>query len=152
VTAETNDKRTIVVGYDGREPAERALDAAIDDVRENGGRVVAVVVGQLAITTDPYGLGGIGYEQVPLITEDGPPEIQPLIAAARERLQAGGVDGDAEWGLGDPAAEIVRVAKESNAVRIVVGHHHHSAIGKLFGTDVDARIQAEAGCEVVVLS
>jgi nucleotide-binding universal stress UspA family protein len=145
----SDDQATIVVGYDGRE--DTALDEAIREAKESGARVVAIVVGNLPIATDPYGLGGgMGFEPMASIPEGGPAELQPILVAARERLTAAGVDGDAVWGIGDPASEIVRVAEETKATRIVVGHHHHSALGKFFGADTDARIQSAAGCDVTV--
>ena len=145
----SGEQATIVVGYDGRE--DTALDEAIRGAKESGARVVAVVVGSLPVATDPYGLGsGLGFEPMMAIPEGGPAELQPILVAARERLTAAGVDGDAVWGIGDPASEIVRVAEETKAERIVVGHHHHSALGKFFGADTDARIRSAAGCDVVV--
>ena len=150
--SETEPQRpTIVVGYDGREPAQHALEEAIRNAGETGARVVAVVVGNLVANADPYGIGAIGWESFAPVPEGGPPELQPLLRTARERLDAAGVEGEAVWGLGDPANEIVRVAEETGAEKIVVGHHHHSALGRLFGTDVDARIQEAAGCDVVVV-
>jgi nucleotide-binding universal stress UspA family protein len=151
VTSLDQQQATIVVGYDGRESADHALDEAIRDAQESGARVVAVVVGNLPIAADPYGVGGgMGFEPMAAISEGGPAELQPILVAARERLAAAGVTGEAVWGIGDPASEIVRVAEETNAERIVVGHHHHSALGKFFGADTDARIKAAAGCDVVV--
>jgi nucleotide-binding universal stress UspA family protein len=145
----TDEQATIVVGYDGRE--DTALDEAIRNAKESGARVVAVVVGSLPVAADPYGVGGgMGFELTAPIPEGGPAELQPILVAARERLASAGVAGEAVWGIGDPASEIVRVAEETKAERIVVGHHHHSALGKFFGADTDARIQSAAGCDVVV--
>ncbi len=150
MSAAEGDAPTIVVGYDGREPAEHALEQAIQNARETGARVVAVVVGNLVASADPYGIGSVGWEFYPPVPEGGPPELQPLLNGARERLDAAGVEGEAVWGLGDPATEILRVAEETGAKQIVVGHHHHSALGRLLGTDVDSRIADAAGCDVIV--
>jgi nucleotide-binding universal stress UspA family protein len=54
------------------------------------------------------------------------------------------------WGLGDPVSEILRVADERQAGAIVVGTHHHSALGRLFGTDTAADLVREAHCDVLV--
>ena len=142
---------TIVVGYDGREASEHALERAIADAKAaNNGRVVAVVVD--VFVESPTTVASAGWGYVPPIPEEGPVELQPLLEAARARLAEAGVAGEAVWGLGDPAFEIVRVARAENAIRIVVGHHHHSALGRFLGADVAARIQEAAPCEVVVMS
>jgi hypothetical protein len=33
---------------------------------------------------------------------------------------------------------------------IVLGEHHHGLLGNLFGADVDADVQREAGCHVIL--
>jgi hypothetical protein len=33
---------------------------------------------------------------------------------------------------------------------IVLGEHHHGLLGNLFGADVDAEVQREAGCDVIL--
>ena len=58
---------------------------------------------------------------------------------------------DYVWAPGEPARRIVDVAKDRGASTIVVGHHHHSMLGRLFGTDVAADVRRTADCEVVVV-
>ena len=84
------------------------------------------------------------------IPPEGPIELQPLLGEARRRLEAAGTGGNVEWSLGDPARELLRVAEERDASAIVVGTHHHSALGRFFGTDVAERVEREARCEVLV--
>ena len=59
---------------------------------------------------------------------------------------------DYVWAPGEPARLIVNVAKDRGASTIVVGHHHHSMLGRLFGTDVAADVRRDADCEVVVVN
>ena len=80
-----------------------------------------------------------------------PPEITELLADARTRLEGAGVAADYLWAPGEPARIIIDVAKDRAATKIVVGHHHHSMLGRLFGTDVAADVQRDAPCEVVVV-
>ena len=149
VTAEAPTGRPIVVGYDGRAPSDRALSRAITEASADGARVLVLVVAALPVAaTDPFepGLATV----IPPIPEGGPPEVQPLLRTARERLAEAGVDGDVDWRIGNPASELLQAARETNARAIVVGTHHHSALARLFGADTAADLVREAKCEVLV--
>lgn len=141
----------LVVGYDGRDESERALDDAFAEAKRRGAHVVIVVVAPIPVGfTDPFEPGMLGAGVIQPIPADGPAEIQPLLEEARRRLEASEVPGTTEWSLGDPAFEILRVAQEQHAGAIVVGTHHHSALGRLFGTDVAADLMRDADCDVLV--
>lgn len=142
----------IVVGYDGRDESERALDFAIEEAEKRAVPVVVVAVGSIPTEfTDPYGLGmpGVAVPIAPIPAE-GPPEVQPLLDHARARLEETGTPGIAIWGLGDPVSEIIRVADERGACAIVVGTHHHSALGRFLGTDTAAELVRDSHCDVLV--
>ena len=144
-------KRPLVVGYDGRDESERALDEAFREAREREVDVIVLVVAGLPYeVVDPYELGSIDFTPMTPIPAEGPLEIQPILAEARRRLEEAGVAGTVDWSLGDPATELLRVAREQDAGAIVVGTHHHSALGRLFGTDVAADLVRDAPCEVLV--
>ena len=69
---------------------------------------------------------------------------------ASERLATAGLEPELIWTAGDPGRAIVETAKEIRAQVIVLGEHHHGLLGNLFGADVDAEVQREAGCEVIL--
>src|SRR5215470_2396367 len=140
----------LVVGYDGSEPSQKALERGFAETKERGTSIVIVVVAGIQYgSIDPLDpMSGIAA--IPPIPEDGPIEIQPILEIAREKLAASGVEGRVEWALGDPPSETVRVAREANAKTIVVGHHHHSALGRFFGTDTAAELERQTEFEVIV--
>jgi len=143
----------VLVGYDGREESELAVAEAVTEARSRGvGLVVLVVAGLPPEVVDPVQPGGMGMglAAFPEMTPDGPVDIQPIMERARERLAASGVEGRVEWSIGDPAAEILRVADEVDASAIVVGTHHHSALERLFGGDITASVVRHARRDVVV--
>jgi nucleotide-binding universal stress UspA family protein len=142
----------VVVGYDGREESERALEYALEEAASREASVVVVIVAPMPYEwVDPYGPGVPGMVgPITPIPREGPPEIQPLLEHARKRLEETDSEGDVVWGLGDPVSEILRVADERTAGAIVVGTHHHSALGRLFGTDTAADLVKEAHCDVLV--
>jgi nucleotide-binding universal stress UspA family protein len=140
----------LVVGYDGSPPSAKALDRGFAEAKERATSIVVVVVAGIQYgSIDPLDpMSGIAA--VPPIPEAGPVEIQPILELAREKLAAAGVEGRVEWSLGDPATEIVRIARETDAKTIVVGNHHHSALGRFFGTDTAAELERHAEFEVLV--
>ena len=142
----------VVVGYDGREESERALDYALEEAASRETSVVVVVVAPMPYEwVDPYGPGVPGMVgPITPIPKEGPLEVQPLLEHARRRLDETGSSGEAVWGLGDPVSEILRVADERRAAAIVVGTHHHSALGRFFGTDTTADLKKESRCDVLV--
>ena len=141
----------LIVGYDGRDESERALTLGISEARERGVAVVVLVVGSIPYeVVDPYDAGGLGMAVLPPIPPEGPLEIQPILNEARRQLDESGVDGTVDWSLGDPASEILRVAEERQASAIVVGTHHHSALGRFLGTDTAAELIRDAHCDVIV--
>jgi universal stress protein A len=142
---------TIVVGYDGEGAARRALDRAIEEAQGSDGRLVVLAVAEMPLNPEgPQTFGSIDSppEMIPLVE---PPELEPILAEARERVEAAGLTADYVWAPGDPAAAIVGEARDRGADLIVVGSHHHSALGRLLGTDVAAEVKREAGCEVIAV-
>jgi nucleotide-binding universal stress UspA family protein len=151
VTEDPAPARPFIVGYDGREPSERALSRAIDEAKSTGSPVrVLVVVGLPVAYVDPYDPGAIGMGYLPPIPDAGPAEAQPLLLEARRRLDDAGVSGEVDWRMGDPASELLREAREHDARAIVIGAHHHSALARLFGADTAADVISDANCEVLV--
>jgi nucleotide-binding universal stress UspA family protein len=140
----------VVVGYDGTPESARALELALEESTKRQVPVVVVVVAAERYDwVDPYepGMAVVPIEPIP---QDGPLDVQPFLLEARSRLDEAGVAGEVEWGLGDPVSEIVRIADERHASAIVIGTHHHSALGRLFGTDTAAALKREAHCEVIL--
>ena len=102
---------------------------------------------------DPHQFGTAG-DRTP---ETGPFPEPPAITAVhggrpRRGWTGAGVMADYVWAPGEPARLIVNVAESRGATTIVVGHHHHSMLGRLFGTDVAADVQRNASIEVIVVN
>jgi nucleotide-binding universal stress UspA family protein len=141
----------VVVGYDSREPAERALDRGMAEASARAVDVVVLVVAPVSYeSADPFNSGLLYVAPVMPIPPEGPPAVQPALAEARKRLRETGAVGSVEWSLGDPAGELLRLATERHASAIVVGAHHHSALDRLLGGDTAANVMRDAGCDVIV--
>jgi nucleotide-binding universal stress UspA family protein len=96
-----------------------------------------------------FGTLGDGFATpLPLVE---PPELDAVISAAAERIDAASVQADYVLETGDPAGAILREARERGAAAIVVGHGHHSRLGRWLGTDIAAEVERDAGCRVIVV-
>jgi nucleotide-binding universal stress UspA family protein len=143
---------TILVGYDESDASVRALARAAEEARRTAQGLVVLAVLELPLDPrDPHQFGTAG-DSTPITGPfPEPPEITAILEDARERLDGAGVAADYLWAPGEPARLIVDVAEARKASAIVVGHHHHSMLGRLFGTDVAADVQRNAACEVIVV-
>lgn len=143
---------TIVVGYDAREPAKRALERAIEEAKARHGRLLIVAV--LSMPLDPYAppsFGTLDDSPPPQEPAAEPLELKPITDEAIRRAEAAGVPADYVWAEGDPARTIVDAARDNDASALVVGSHHHGFLARLFGQDVAAAVKREATCEVIVV-
>jgi nucleotide-binding universal stress UspA family protein len=144
--------RRILVGFDGSDAGRRALDRAVDEARESRGRITVLSVEDLPL--DPEGPRNFGtlsdisdVEGAPLAP---PPDVVAHLSEARDRLGGAGFDPELIWAAGEPGHAIVEAAQRIHADVIVVGEHHHGFLAGIFGADVDAEVQREAGCDVIL--
>lgn len=135
--------KTIVVGYDGTEPSERALARAGDIARAFGSSVVVTSVSSVMTGTSR---GGGSVDPT-----DSPDEHDALLDAARDKLAEGGIDADTVLGVGDPAEAIVRLAEERGADLIVVGTREPGFFERVLGHSVSASVQRRAHCDVLIV-
>jgi nucleotide-binding universal stress UspA family protein len=84
---------------------------------------------------------------IPLVE---PAELEPVLAEARERIDAAGLTGEYMWAAGEPASAIVGAARDRGAELIVIGSHHHGLLARVFGPDVATEVKRDAGCNVIV--
>ena len=144
--------RRILVGYDGSDGGKRALERAIAEAHESRGRITVLSVANMPLDLDvPRNFGTLGD----ISADEGkalpaPPDVVAHLTEASERLASAGLEANLTWTAGDPGRAIVETAKEIRAQVIVLGEHHHGLLGNLFGADVDAEVQREAGCEVIL--
>ena len=80
-----------------------------------------------------------------------PGEQEQVLAAARARIDAAGVEADYVWEAGDVATALVREAKDRGAAAVLLGKGHHGRLGRWLGTDVAQEVERSAGCPVIVV-
>jgi nucleotide-binding universal stress UspA family protein len=160
---------TILLGYDGSDGAERALDRAADlaEALHAGLVVVSVAppssLAQAVPVLDPeYAAmaalpspGGSGVP-VPVMVPEEPGSV-PLEAArhqlerARRRLAPRPIEVDYVPEVGDPAERLLAVSRERDADVVVVGSREHGFLDRLLGRHVDAEVAGHAPCDVLLV-
>lgn len=134
----------LVVGYDGSDHAERALERA---ARFSTGDPVLVV--SVVPMSGPAGRGPaeVEPEQIDVHHEQ--------LAEAQRILQSHGVEGKLietlGGAIGDTADALMHVAREHDAELIVVGTRGLGGIKRLFLGSVSTKLVHEAPCDVLVV-
>ncbi|MCB0875071.1 MAG: universal stress protein [Solirubrobacterales bacterium] len=131
----------IVVGVDGSEGSDRALDAAVEVAKRDGASVILChVVERIAAKGD----------MAPLHADE--PEVKGAIEKRVAELRDAGIDADARFEaivLGGPARSIADLAADEGADLIVVGTRGHSALGGVLLGSVTQKLLHLASCPVL---
>jgi nucleotide-binding universal stress UspA family protein len=130
----------IVVGYDGSEPARRALDRAA----KLAGYGTTVTVVSVAPSVYAQGLP-------PVADPDDEERARALLDEARDRLTRLHVPVHTRNAIGEPAAMIIETADELNADLIVVGTRNGSALRRLVLGSTSAKVLQNAQSDVLVV-
>jgi nucleotide-binding universal stress UspA family protein len=149
----------ILIGYDGSDCAEAALDdlqraglpdevqALVLSVAEFHSQSASAVVDQISQT-----ISGRSHNESPTTEKTPLAQSEGLAARACRRIQ----NNFPKWNVkpealpGSPASELIHRATRWNADLLVVGSHGHTGIRRLVLGSVSQRVLAEAGCTVRV--
>ncbi len=133
----TDERRTIVVGYDGSDVARRALARAADLAADRA-RVV-VVHATPSLYPPPHAVTDPDEER----------RSEMLLEEARELLGRRGVTAETRRPVGDPGEELVATATETDADVIIVGRRR-SPLAHVLGS-VSSKVVEQAPCDVLVV-
>jgi nucleotide-binding universal stress UspA family protein len=126
---------TVVVGYVPTPEGAAALDAAVEEARLRGSRLVVLNASKGDSYVDP---------------RYAPPE---QLESVRRELEAAGVEVDVRQQVRghEPAEEVVDLAAQENAELIVIGLRRRTAVGKFIMGSTAQRILLDAPCPVLAV-
>ena len=134
--------KTIVVGYDGTAPAQRALERAADLAQAFGSKLVVTSVAPVLLSQRSMGA---------IDPADTPEEHEGELAQARAFLEQRGIHAEYQPAVGEPAETILEVAERDNADLIVVGTRELNLIQRLLGQSVSDAVARHADRDVLIV-
>jgi len=135
--------KRILVGHDGSQDADDAFDSALDFGALCGARLQVV-----SVATLPEPPTRVETEAA---IEAATQAYEDVFEGLRRRAKERGVDLESRILVGHAAEQILRLAADTHADLIVVGHRGRSAIREwLFGS-TSRRVVAHATCSVLVV-
>jgi nucleotide-binding universal stress UspA family protein len=149
--------KTIVVGYDGSDPAKRALERAATFAEKFGAKLVVTSVAEpVAVAEDPYVPGdAIGLAAPAIVPVPDQAEASRELKEARETLAARPLEVqyevEYEATIGDAAQGIVEVADKHEADLIVVGTREPGFLDRVLGGDVSEAVSRRAHRDVLIV-
>lgn len=132
-------RESIVVGTDGTETAERAVDRAAAIARAFGATVHVVS----AYSDDRTELLGAGRQGDRV-------HAQQYVDRAQERLAKQGVESEAHVSNREAGRALVAIADEQHAQMIIVGNQGMSGAKRVLGS-VPNYVSHHADCDVVIV-
>jgi nucleotide-binding universal stress UspA family protein len=144
--------QTIVVGYDGSDAAERALQRAGEIAEAFSARLLVVSVLVPPTVAGPVAPGGTVPLPEPV---QAPPQAEELARRQleRARMSLAGHKLESEYvvELGDPAERLLEVAERRDADLIVVGSREHGFLERLLGRSVDEAVARRSERDVLLV-
>ena len=136
---------TVVVAYDGSEPAMRAVEYAIDEFPDQEITLLRVIEAadgstEAGIKIIQEALKRAERESVSRVTE----EVSNL-------LDERDIDVEIETAIGEPAREIVRYAEEHDTDVVIVGNHGRRGVTRVLLGSVAERVVRRAPTTVIVV-
>jgi nucleotide-binding universal stress UspA family protein len=139
---------TIVLATDGSPSAAAATAEAIALAQELEARLVAVAVEHIAVPA--YGYYGYGDVYSELLAGEHE-HVQRVLAEVAHQAEDGGVDCETVVATGSVVEEICRVARDRDAMFVVVGAHGWGVFRRAVFGSVSTGVLHEAPCPVLVV-
>jgi len=129
----------VLVGYDGSEPARRALEHAADLVGRGGSLSVIHVIATQSLSS-----------RLETVSESEQTAQDRLLDESERMLARRGVSAELVAAVGDPATEILAAAESIGAGIIVIGRRRRSK-RHLVRTSLSNTLVRRAGTDVLVV-
>jgi nucleotide-binding universal stress UspA family protein len=133
---------TVIVGFDGSEHAQRALERAASIV-DDGGSLVVVSAARLSTLTRDIGTSAVDPIEAEAACE--------ALEKAKALLKGRGGNIRFVESHGDPAESLVRQAEEDKADLIVVGTRGLNFAQRALLGSVSTKVVHHAPCDVLIV-
>jgi nucleotide-binding universal stress UspA family protein len=145
--------KTIVVGYDGSDPAKRALERAVFLAEKLGSTLVVTSVAEpVAVAEDAFVPGdAIGLAAPAIVPVPDRAEATRELAEAKAAIAGRSVEAEYITTVGDAAEGIVEVANQREADLIVVGTREPGFLDRVLGGDVSEAVSRRAHRDVLIV-
>lgn len=134
--------RTVVVGYDGSPPSERALERGATLVGSDGSVIV--------VTATPS-IASRGVVSVPILDTPPADASSKLLQRSRELLHERGIEATLVAVDADPAEALIQVAQDQDVEMILVGHTGTGYVTRALLGSTAANVLRHAPCDVLVV-
>ena len=136
----------IVVGYDGSESAQRALEWATEEAKLRSAELEIVAAWEVTNTVYAY---GYVPQILPSLEEEARKATEKLLAECAEDARKAGVEVVTQARHGQAADELAEAAE--NAALLVVGSRGHGGFAGLLLGSVSAQLAHHAPCPLVIV-
>jgi nucleotide-binding universal stress UspA family protein len=146
--------RNILVAVDGSENSNRTLDFALDLAEKFGSAVMVLNVSEvLAMGVVPQEPTTYSFDNMSILGKDLRKIHEEILGKAVSHAKAVKPDVMVSSMLreGDPAVEIVNVAKDSGFDAIVIGHKGSGMMRERFLGSISEKVAHLAPCPVVIV-
>ncbi len=146
--------RNILVGVDGSENSDRALDFALDLAEKFNASIMILNVSEaLAMSAVPEQSLAYSDGNTALLDKDLRKIHDEILSrsVARAKAVKPNLSISSMLKIGDPALEIANTAKEGGFDAVVIGYRWLGKIKELFLDDVSEKVAHLAPCPVIIV-
>jgi len=135
----------VLVAYDGSEPAQKAVEHAIEEHADKQLILLGVVEVASSATSAGINLAQEKLKELRDETREG------ISADLQQRLDEENIDYEIETVFGQPAREIVEYAEENDIGHILIGNHGRSGVSRVLLGSVAEKVVRRAPMPVTVV-
>lgn len=132
---------SILLCYDGSREGRLALREGARLAQITGSAVTLLAIVETAVFTRGADASALSHQQS---------DVEAILDEGRRRLTVMGLSPRVRIETGDPVACITRVASETGADLVVVGHHRHGFWTRWLSRSVAAELADALGCSLLL--